>query len=137
MNLMPRRNVALCHDKVGPGRQEQEQFRQGSDLVRRVEQGLADRLGDRGAPGLPHPNGIDAVREHPLRQPRDERRLTRAFGSFDYDEHPTSTGHSVMILLVAPVWMPSLMSLLTAAISLSKFDRATTYACPVGLVSSA
>src|SRR5262245_14460073 len=124
----------LLH-QVRPGGQVEEQLRDGTHVMVGVEQRLPRDLRGAGATRLPDHQRIQARLPHPIRQGDRQRGLARPLRALEYDEQTGPVHPSVMMLLVAPFSMPSLICWFTRAISFSKFDRATTYACPTGLVS--
>ena len=104
-------------------------------MVVGIEQRGAGDLGGPGATRLADHQRVEPRLPHPLGQGDGEGGLPRAFRPLEDEEEPGTVHPSVMMLLVAPFSMPSLICWFTFAISFSKFERATTYAWPTGLVS--
>ena len=113
----------------------EKQLGHRADRMLRIEQRLPGDLTRPRAAGLANDDRIDAACPHALGQRLRQRRLARPLRALEDDEEPACGHPSVMMLLVAPFSMPSLICWFTLAISFSKFDRATTYAWPTGLIS--
>ena len=75
----------------------------------RVEHGAAGDLGGMGPAGLPHDHRLDPCLSHPGREGMEQGGLARPLTALEHDEEARRVHPSVMMLLVAPLSMPSLI----------------------------
>ena len=98
----------MCVRQIGPGSEVEKQFGERANGVLGIEQGLPGDLGGPGASRLPYHNRLDLVGPHALGERPHERGFARALGALENDEEPVAHP-SVMMLLAAPLSMPSLI----------------------------
>ena len=117
-----RRFDHLVHD-LRPRCHEEQRLRSRPDIRAGVEHERANRVAERGAPGLAHRDTRRAASGKPFFEATQLRGLPRPFGTLEHDEPATHSRHpSVMMGLADPFLMPSKIQSFTRSITLSKFS---------------
>ena len=96
-------------DQVGPGCQVKEELRDGPDGMLRIQDCLPRDFPRAGASRLPDQDRVDLGLTHPSRKGAKQCRFPGALGSFQDNKKAAPLHPRVMMLLAAPLSIPSLI----------------------------